>query len=75
MHNDTIYPKVIINLANFMENILVHHFRDFSKICKHQIGVANHYTYPVFYARRPRAPVTSTKTKHHKFWVSTDQHP
>ena len=41
LHNDTIYLKVIINLAKFMENSLAHNFRDFFQISKLQIGVAN----------------------------------
>ena len=45
MHNDTVYSKVIINLAKFMEKILVYFFRDFSQMCKHQIGAANYYTF------------------------------
>ena len=46
IHNDTIYSKVIINLAKFMEKSFVYFFKDFSQICEHQIGAANYYTFP-----------------------------
>ena len=46
IHNDTLYSKVIINLAKFMEKSFVYFFKDFSQIYEHQIGAANYYTFP-----------------------------
>ena len=35
--------------------------KDFSQRCEHQIGAANCYTFLVFLAKRPRAPLASTR--------------